>query len=165
LAQLQSNLFFLGIRSTPVTEAKLISTSQVQGTNSFTEKLKRLQASYFNPSSAIRIDSFENPTGRDLVVYIPGTQSNQLAGENVFNIGSNISSMTSTELAASEIAVRRSLENMQVGENDRVILIGHSQGGIIASNIAISDDYDVAGLISVGAQPSVVKQTQFQITG
>ncbi len=151
LAQLQSNLFFLGIRSTPVTEAKLISTSQVQGTNSFTEKLKRLQASYFNPSSAIRIDSFENPTGRDLVVYIPGTQSNQLAGENVFNIGSNISSMTSTELAASEVAVRRSLENMQVGENDRVILIGHSQGGIIASNIAISDDYDVAGLISVGA--------------
>lgn len=151
LAQMQANLFVFGIRSVPVTEAKLTATNPTQAAKGFEQKLIRLQQSYFNPRSAIQIDSFENESGRDLVVYIPGTQSNQLGGENVFNIGSNISSMTSTDLAASEIAVRQSLDQLDVGDNDRVILIGHSQGGIIASNIAISNDYQVAGLISVGA--------------
>jgi pimeloyl-ACP methyl ester carboxylesterase len=47
--------------------------------------------------------------------------------------------------------VRGALDQLKVGENDRVILVGHSQGGIIASNIAVSGDYKVAGLISVGA--------------
>lgn len=151
LAQMQANLFVLGIRSVPATESKLIETTKSQGAKNFSEKLNRLQKTYFNPRSAIQIDSFDNGSGRDLVVYIPGTQSNKLSGENVFNIGSNISSMTSTELAASEIAVRQSLEKLAVGDSDRVILIGHSQGGIIASNLAISNDYQVAGLISVGA--------------
>ena len=151
LAQMQANLFLLGIRSTPATASKLVGTSTIQGANNFSEKLVRLQKTYFNPPSSIQIDSFDNGLGRDLVVYIPGTQSNQISGENVFNVGSNISSMTSTELAASEVALRQTLDNMGVGDADRVILIGHSQGGIIASNIAISNDYQVAGLISVGA--------------
>jgi hypothetical protein len=151
LAQLQSNLFFLGIRTKPVTETKLIETSKTQGAKSFTEKLSRLQQTYFNPRSAIRIDSFERSNGRDLVVYIPGTQSKEISGENVFNVGSNISAMTSTELAPSEVALRQSLDEMNIGENDQVILIGHSQGGIIASNIVMSGDYPVKGLISVGA--------------
>ena len=151
LAQLQGNLFFLGIRSVPVTESKLIATTPTTSANTFTEKLSRLQQSYFNPRSAIRIDSFKTESGRDLVVYIPGTQSSKLAGENVFNVGSNISVMTSTELAASELAVRQSLEKLKITDSDRLILIGHSQGGIIASNLAISGDYQTAGLISVGA--------------
>ena len=66
-------------------------------------------------------------------------------------MGSNISAMTSTELAPSEVALRQSLDEMNIGENDRVILIGHSQGGIIASNVVLSGDYPVKGLISVGA--------------
>lgn len=151
LAQLQSNLYFLGIRSHPVTETRLIESTSTQGPTTFADKLLKLQQTYFNPRSAINIDSFKSDSGRDLVVYIPGTQSNKLAGENVFNVGSNISSMTSTELAASELAVRGALDQLKVGENDRVILVGHSQGGIIASNIAVSGDYIVAGLISVGA--------------
>ena len=151
LAQLQSNLFFLGIRTKPVTETKLIETTKTQGASSFAEKLSRLQQTYFNPRSAIQIDSFQKTKGRDLVVYIPGTQSNKISGENVFNIGSNISAMTSTELAPSEVALRQSLDEMDIGENDRVILIGHSQGGIIASNVVLSGDYPVKGLISVGA--------------
>ena len=151
LAQLQGNLLFLGIRSVPVTESKLIATAPTTSANTFTEKLSRLQQSYFNPRSAIRIDSFKTESGRDLVVYIPGTQSSKLAGENVFNVGSNISVMTSTELAASELAVRQSLEKLKITDSDRFILIGHSQGGIIASNLAISGDYQTAGLISVGA--------------
>ena len=151
LAQLQGNLFFLGIRSLPVTESKLIATNQTVSANTFSEKLSRLQQSYFNPRSAIRIDSFKTKTGRDLVIYIPGTQSSKLAGENVFNVGSNISVMTSTELAASELAVRQSLEKLGVTDSDRLLLIGHSQGGIIASNLVVSGDYQTAGLISVGA--------------
>jgi len=151
LAQLQSNLFFLGIKSIPVTRSKLIESSVSRGAGSFAQKLQRLQHTYFNPQSAIRIDSFKSASGRDLVVYIPGTQSNKLAGKNVFNVGSNISSMTSTDLAASELAVRQSLDQLNVTGDDRLLLIGHSQGGIIASNIAISGDYSVGGLISVGA--------------
>ena len=151
LAQLQSNLFFLGIKSIPVTQSKLIESSVSRGAESFAQKLQRLQHTYFNPQSAIRIDSFKSASGRDLVVYIPGTQSNKLACKNVFNVGSNISSMTSTDLAASELAVRQSLDQLNVTGDDRLLLIGHSQGGIIASNIAISGDYPVGGLISVGA--------------
>ena len=151
LAQLQSNLYFLGVRSIPVTQTQLIESTRTKGASNFTEKLQRLQGAYFNPRSAIQIDIFNTPSGRDLVVYIPGTQSKKLSGENVFNVGSNISAMTSTELAASELAVRQSLEQLNVDRNDRLILIGHSQGGIIASNIAVSSDYNIGGLISVGA--------------
>ena len=152
LAQLQGNLFLLGIKSTPAVKATMIARTKTYAADSFSGHMNKLRDSYFNPSSAIHIDAFRTEKGRDFVVYVPGTQSNQLSGDNPFNISSNISAMTSTELAASELSVRKALFQLGAGENDRVILVGHSQGGIISSNIAIDDnDYEVAGLIGVGA--------------
>ena len=152
LAQLQGNLFLLGIRTIPAVSATMIDRSTATAASSFSGHMDKLKASYFNPASAIHIDAFKTKTGRDLIVYVPGTQSNKLSGDNPFHVGSNISAMTSTDLAASERSLRQALDQLGAGKGDRVLFVGHSQGGIISSNIAIDkNDFEVAGLIGVGA--------------
>jgi hypothetical protein len=99
----------------------------------------------------IRIEKY---SGKYLV-YIPGTQVWQpFAKTNPFDLTSNLSAMTGAGVAASELGVQCALLQAGVTQTDRVIFIGHSQGGLIAANIAANaqkQNYRVAGLVTFGA--------------
>lgn len=97
----------------------------------------------------IRIERY----GNHVVVYVPGTQDWSIrAGANPLDMTSNAHAMTDDQLAASQRAVQEALELAKVGAGDSVLLVGHSQGGIVAANIASSRHaYEVAGLVTFGS--------------
>lgn len=97
----------------------------------------------------IRIERY----GSHVVVYIPGTQNWSLkAGSNPFDMTSNAHAMTTDQLSASQRAVQDALALAKVGSGDRVLLVGHSQGGIVAANIASAKQaYSVAGIVTFGS--------------
>ncbi|MDE2387206.1 MAG: alpha/beta fold hydrolase, partial [Actinomycetales bacterium] len=56
------------------------------------------------------------------------------------------------QTAASERAVLAALRSAKVGVGDQVLLVGHSQGGIVAANIAAKPhDFKVAGILTFGS--------------
>jgi pimeloyl-ACP methyl ester carboxylesterase len=101
-----------------------------------------------------RIDRFEH----HVIVYIPGTkQWSAKAGDNPLDLTSNVHAIGSesdgsTTPAASERSVLAALRAAGVGAGDQVLLVGHSQGGIIAANIAARHNaFQVAGILTFGS--------------
>ena len=89
--------------------------------------------------------------GQSFVVYIPGTQSwNPVSGANPLDLTSNMQAMLGPGLAASEVAVQKALAKAGAGPDSRLVLVGHSQGGMIAANIA-KQDKRVRALVTFGA--------------
>ena len=96
LGQIGTNLALLGVWSVTAGKVRLIEVAETKPANSLQGHLQKLKHSYFNPVSSIRIESYQKPNlGRNLVVYIPGTQSNALGGSNPFDMKSNLEAMTS----------------------------------------------------------------------
>lgn len=109
--------------------------------------------------------SGELPAGEPLfIAYVPGTQEWAVnAGENAFDATSNVAAMASPALAASERGVEQALAMAGAVAGARVLLVGHSQGGIISANLATRSgfhffnskvpptDFKVVGLVTAGA--------------
>ena len=71
------------------------------------------------------------------VVYIPGTQSwAPKPGTNPFDLTSNLSAISKTGFAGSEKAVAAAMKQAGIGPDSKVLLVGHSQGGLVAANIS-----------------------------
>jgi hypothetical protein len=71
------------------------------------------------------------------VVYIPGTQSwAPWAGTNPFDLTSNLSAISKTGFAGSERAVALAMTQAGISPDSKVLLVGHSQGGMVAANIS-----------------------------
>jgi pimeloyl-ACP methyl ester carboxylesterase len=84
------------------------------------------------------------------VVYIAGTQSWGLKpGVNPFDLTSNLSAISKIGFAGSERAVEAAMRQAGIGPDSRVLLVGHSQGGLIAANI--STRYAGSKVVTFGA--------------
>ena len=71
------------------------------------------------------------------VVYIPGTQTwAPRPGTNPFDLTSNLSAISKTGFAGSERAVALAMTQAGIGPDSKVLLVGHSQGGMVAANIS-----------------------------
>lgn len=100
----------------------------------------------------IRIDTFVVGTAKRFVVYIPGTKS---------FIGGQFDMRTNTlELAGKrspvEQAVEMALRKVGAGVGDRVTIVGHSLGGLVAMNVAKRSatgqvPYRVDNVIEIGS--------------
>ena len=122
--------------------------------HSVVELALRLQRTSADGDSAgqaeFRIERF----GHRVIVYIPGTKEwSPKAGENPLDVTSNVHAMAdSADVAASERAVLAAMRSARVGADDEVLLVGHSQGGIVAANIAADQHaFKVAGIVAFGA--------------
>jgi len=118
----------------------------------------RLAQTAASPDARVRIERF----GSSVFVYIPGTKTwNPIAGKNPLDATSNLWAMQGPGVAASERAVAKAMGLAGVGAGDSVIFVGHSQGGLVAANLASAagarrglaakPTYRVAGLVTVGA--------------
>lgn len=84
------------------------------------------------------------------VVYIPGTQSwGPKPGVNPFDLTSNLSAISKTGFAGSERAVEAAMQQAGIKADSKVLLVGHSQGGLIAANI--STRYAGSRVVTFGA--------------
>lgn len=94
--------------------------------------------------------------GNTFVAYIPGTQNwLPLAGKNPLDLTSNLHAMKGAGLAASEKGLASALQKSGAGPSSKIYLVGHSQGGMVAANMALRDSR-VAGIVTFGAPISQV---------
>ena len=161
LAQFTTNIgASLGWKLDSTVSAEPSLESQARKPNSISAMLDRLWKLSAKNEPTIGIDMFENSSGnKTAIVYVPGTQTVELGeGTNPLDMASNIQAMAGLGEAASEKAVLLAMRQAGINSNDEVILVGHSQGGMVAGNIASHPvGFIAAGLVTFGAPLAHIK--------
>ncbi len=167
LAQLATSFgTSLGWKLDSKVSAEQVLESRSQRPTSITNMLDRLWKLSSKVEPTIGIDVFDNPTGNQTaVVYIPGTQTFGFGdGVNPLDMASNIQAMSSSGEAASEKAVLLAIRQASISSNDEVILVGHSQGGMVAGNLAAyPTGFIAAGLVAIGAPLAHIKNLKVPV--
>ena len=119
------------------------------------ERIARIPKTDENGGSQIRIDTIRHSDGTvSYEVYISGTQDFNLKNTKTpFDMTSNVR-MIGHLPAGSMEAAREALRQAGVKSGDSVIFVGHSQGALLAHELAASGDFDVKGVVEVGAPSS-----------
>lgn len=98
----------------------------------------------------VRVESYAMPDGsRQHVAYITGTK--QDAPGEAFDWDANVDVYLHGEQGTAVASTRQALEQAGVAPGDRVHLVGHSQGAMVATHVAMDSPYDVATLVTVGS--------------
>jgi hypothetical protein len=150
----------LGWKLDSKVSAELVVEGRSQRPTSITNMLDRLWKLSSKSEPTIGIDLFVNPSGNQTaLVYIPGTQTVGFGeGDNPLDMASNIQAMSASGEAASERAVLLAMKQAGISSNDEVILVGHSQGGMVAGNLAAyPTGFIAAGLVAIGAPLAHIK--------
>jgi hypothetical protein len=99
----------------------------------------------------------DGTTQRSVIVDIPGTRAWNLPGhdtDKIQDLGTNLHAV-GNDTTSFELAVQRALESAHVGPGDPVMLVGHSQGGIVAlhaaASFADSGRYNVTHVVTAGS--------------
>jgi hypothetical protein len=144
--------------------AQLAAELPAKRPSSITNLLDRLWQLSSEERPTIGIDIFQTAENQRLaVVYIPGTQSFGF-GENPLDMASNIQAMGSSGQAASERAVLLAIKQAGIESHDEVILVGHSQGGMVAGNLALHPAGFIAGgLVTFGAPIAHLKNLKVPV--
>jgi hypothetical protein len=144
------------------TKTRTITT---QPPNSITELLDRLWKVSSKGEPTVGIDFFQTADQRTAIVYIPGTQTLGLGdGSNPLDLQSNIAAMQGNGFAASERAVLEAMKQAGIEPKDKVLFVGHSQGGMVAGNLAMHPTgYIAAGLVTIGAPIAQLKLTKLPV--
>ena len=109
-------------------------------------------------TAQVRIDRYSRTGARDrFEVYIGGTVDFGLGSSpEPWDMGSNITALAGLP-AGSYTAVREAMARAGVTAESEVVLVGHSQGGLVASLVAASGNYNVRGLVTFGAPAGGVR--------
>lgn len=133
------------------------ATAATSAPDSLFELLARIPArgaltSILQDASQIRIDEYAADGQTRYIVYIEGTLDFSLTStDEPWDMTSNIAAVLGERQSASERAVREAMADAGIRAEDPVILVGHSQGGLVGARIAQSGDYRVTDLVTAGA--------------
>ena len=167
LAQIATNLGQAsGWKLDQKVSATVSKSVVTQPPNSIAQMLERLSQVSFKGDPTVGVDVFHDNSGSKLaIVYIPGTQTIEFGeGANPLDMQSNIVAMSGSSQAASERAAVIAIQQAGIKATDEVILVGHSQGGMVAGNLAAnSGNYAVAGLLTFGAPLAQLNLTKFPV--
>jgi len=138
----------LGVQPTPIA-VRAVARTDCRAPTSFTEAVERIPAS--RPYEAqVRIE--KTPTAS--FVYIGGTVSSGLSGgREPWDMTSNMVAM-SGQASDSERGVRAAIAAAGVTSSDRIIVVGHSQGGLLAQRLASDPQLGVRDVVLVGSPQS-----------
>lgn len=96
----------------------------------------------------VRIETYPDAAGgRQHVIYIAGTQSWEPVSDDPWDMSSNVE-LYMRRMSASYAAVERMLADAGVHEGDAVHIVGHSQGGMLATHLARQGELDVRSLVT-----------------
>jgi hypothetical protein len=143
-----AGLGIVGSRSLQETQVKVSPVSSgkadpAQGYQDLISRIPRAEAG----QPQIRIEQYE--TG--YVVYLGGTIDSGVdpSGEP-WDMTSNISAIAELDSGSYSSAVH-AMREAGITAEDNVILVGHSQGGLVAAQLAASGEYLVSDVVTVGA--------------
>ncbi len=98
----------------------------------------------------IRIDEIHDGDTVRYEVFIAGTNDfNPISAAEPFDTTSNVAGVAGGS-PASYRAVQLAMEQAGITAESEVSFVGHSQGGLIASMLAASGDYNTRGVTSIG---------------
>lgn len=104
-----------------------------------------------NDSGNIRIEGYQTKSGRVLLVYLPGTANwSPVGGRSAFDLRSDLELIGDSQNTNSSRAANAALKAYGAKSSDRLILVGYSQGGMVAAQMA-EENSNVVGLITIGA--------------
>lgn len=147
----QANLKLASVALDGNGSSKLIDIEKARSQFTISSHVKQVAMAYAAPGSRIYVDVFQHGHGRRLVVYIPGTQSLDLWGKNPLNMRSNLTAFGGVQASPTQLAVSDALNQLKAGESDSVLFVGHSQGALVAAQLAnAKQPYEIAGLVSLG---------------
>lgn len=137
-----------GHRSTPVP-------------SSLAQIMKGVSAAYSDggkagtPDAAVRITAVDKGSGPAYIVAIPGTSEwNLRSGSNPMDTVGNLASASGTLSTASQ-AVTMAMRQTGIPDGAPVMLVGHSQGGMTAANLAADPgfrgQFNVTNVVTYGA--------------
>jgi hypothetical protein len=135
-------------------------------TDSITQMLDRLWQLSAKDKPTIGVDLFDTQSGTKIaVVYVPGTQTFGFGkGTNPLDMASNLQAISGAGKAASEKAVLLAIGQAGINPADEVILVGHSQGGMVAGNLAAyPSGFLAAGLVAFGAPLAHIKNLKMPV--
>ena len=146
---------FIGWSFEPNLSAELTGRQEFQhAPGSISSMIERLDLLSGLDSPTIGIDGYLVPgqTSKVFVVTIPGTQEFSFGTDsNPLDMSSNIQAMSGAGIAHSEQAVLKAIAAEGIAKNDQVVFVGHSQGAMVAANIASqSNSFLVAGIVAFG---------------
>lgn len=103
-------------------------------------------------TARIRVDRYVMPDGADrFEVYLAGTTDfDPRSSGDPFDMTSNVAGLAGGDPGAYR-AVEAALADAGATSESQIVITGHSQGGLIASQLASSGDYRVAQLYTLGA--------------
>jgi hypothetical protein len=99
----------------------------------------------------LRIERYGGPDDAAWVVYIGGTAAwSPVTGEQPWDLTSNIAAVAD-QGAGSYRAVVQSMREAGVQPRDPVVQVGHSQGGLVAAQLAASGEFNTVAVATFGA--------------
>lgn len=135
-----------GAGSAVPTSVERLSTVPVAAPRNVADALSRIPTES-DGGAQVRIEEY----GATHVVYIGGTVEGSLgSGAQPWDMSSNLAALGG-DTGASENAVRRAMTDAGIRQGDPVILVGHSQGGLVAMRVAQSPDVTAFAVITAGA--------------
>lgn len=122
------------------------------------KNLQQITSRLTDKSGNIRIEGYQTEKGRVLIVYLPGTANwNPVGKGSAFDLQSNLELIGDQDNSNSVRAARAAIEEYGAKPTDKLILVGYSQGGLIAAELAESGN-NVSGVVTIG---SPVSNTRF----
>ena len=104
-----------------------------------------------NESGNIRLESYQTPKGRLVLVYLPGTADwNPIESRKAFDVRSDLQLLGNGENSTSYRAANAAMDAFGVTKTDRLILVGYSQGGMVAAELAQANP-NVEAILTMGS--------------
>ncbi|MCU1508636.1 MAG: hypothetical protein JWQ12_901 [Glaciihabitans sp.] len=137
---------------TPVSVKQTTKRKGVPGPVTFADRASRiLHPEDSDWGEQVRIDKYTRADGSvRFDVYVSGTIDFGMKTDEPFDMTSNIGGEGRLPAGAYR-AVREAMQQAGVTAQTPITLNGYSQGGLIASMVAASGNYNVAGLVTFGS--------------
>jgi dienelactone hydrolase len=104
-----------------------------------------------NQDGRVRIERYETANGKTAVVYLPGTAEwNPMSSNRTFDIRSDLELAAGSANTDSIDSARNAISAAGISPNEKVILVGYSQGGMVAAELAGSG-FPVSGIVTIGS--------------
>lgn len=114
---------------------------------------KRVEQVHRQNEATVRIEHYARGDKKLFVVYVPGTRAKTiLPNSDPFDLSNAAQLLSNPEKAASHDAVLDAIEREGIKKGDKVVMVGYSQGGTIAAEVAAKHhDIKVSAVLTLGA--------------
>ena len=149
MAQIDSDQ--LPLLTSPLPNKNIVIESKQAKLQSTPTNLQQLTSRLIDKSGNIRIEGYQTENGRVLVVYLPGTANwNPVGNGSAFDVESNLELIGDQDNSNSVRAAKAAISEYGVKPTDSLILVGYSQGGMIAAELAEAGS-NISGVVTIGS--------------